>query len=65
MYYFKRFLIVLLISMLGMVMKVKYISSNDIPSIVAGQSGTPKIDFVDVSSWNGNLLFDDFKKIKK
>ena len=64
MYYFKRFLIVLLISMLGMVMKVKYISSNDIPSIVAGQSGTPKIDFVDVSSWNGNLLFDDFKKIK-
>lgn len=64
MYYFKYFLIVLLISMLDIVMTVKCISANGIPSIVAGQSGTPRIDFVDVSSWNGKLLFDDFKKIK-
>lgn len=64
MYYFKRFLIVLLIGMLGTLMLAKCISANGIPSIVAGQSGIPRIDFVDVSSWNGRLLSDDFKKMK-
>lgn len=65
MYYFKRVLVVLIIGMLSTVMTIKHISANGVPDISADQSGIPRIDFVDVSSWNGQLSINDFSKMKE
>ncbi|SCB72984.1 GH25 family lysozyme [Weissella bombi] len=35
-----------------------------VPNIVAGQPKMPRIDFVDISSWNGGLSVADFLKLK-
>lgn len=40
------------------------VNADGIPSVVAGQSGLPSMDVVDVASYQGNLSVDDFKAMK-
>ncbi|MGM0138979.1 hypothetical protein IGI65_001430 [Enterococcus sp. DIV0755b] len=39
-------------------------SAFSIPTINAGESGRPRFDFIDVSSWNSDLKVSDYVKIK-
>lgn len=65
MHYFKQLILILIISILGIAVLVHHVYANGVPGITAGQSGTPRMDFVDVSSWNGRLTTADFDKMKQ
>ncbi|CAK1224031.1 Glucan-binding domain (YG repeat) [Fructobacillus fructosus] len=40
------------------------VSAADVEQVTAGQSGLPRMDAVDIASYQGNLTVDDFKKMK-
>ena len=65
MHYFKQLILILIISILGIAVLVHHVYANGVPGITAGQVGTPRMDFVDVSSWNGRLTTADFDKMKQ
>lgn len=65
MHYFKQLILILIISILGIAVLVHHVYANGVPGITAGQTGTPRMDFVDVSSWNGRLTTADFDKMKQ
>ncbi|WEA53674.1 GH25 family lysozyme [Weissella paramesenteroides] len=64
MHYFKQLILVLIISILSIAVLVHRVYATGVPSITAGQAGTPRTDFVDVSSWNGRLTTADFDNMK-
>lgn len=64
MHYFKQLILVLIISILSIAVLVHRVYATGVPNITAGQAGTPRMDFVDVSSWNGRLTTADFDNMK-
>lgn len=64
MHYFKQLILVLIISILSIAVLVHRVYATGVPSITAGQAGTPRTDFVDVSLWNGRLTTADFDNMK-
>lgn len=45
-------------------LSTNYVTANSVPSITAGEANKPRMDLVDVSSWNKALSVTDFQKIK-
>lgn len=45
-------------------LSTNYVTANSVPSITAGEANKPRMDLVDVSSWNKALSVTDFQKMK-
>lgn len=61
----KKIVLIIVTSMVGVYTSAPHcIAANSVPNITAGEANKPRMDLVDVSSWNKALSVADFQKMK-
>lgn len=62
---FKKIVLIITASIVGTYVSAPHhITANSVPNITAGEVNKPRMDLVDVSSWNKALSVSDFQKMK-
>ncbi|MFC6178928.1 GH25 family lysozyme [Weissella sagaensis] len=61
----KKIVMIAATSIVGMyALSTNDVTANSVPNITAGEANKPRMDLVDVSSWNKTLSVTDFQKMK-